>query len=596
MQPPRSTATAHALGLPEIVSGIAQYLEAPDVLACSTVSRALRSLFIPYVWRDLHFGQPSHLSRIKIPLARFINTVKQSSSSTEDQEAVENGQDLSFLLRQAPLVRSLSIHDSDAIIPLQLGAACTRLESLTVQGLLFWEENHTKKHWVDCRKMMQRNRDLRSLSLIDWKYSESNKPAPGQPIWNPLLSCSKSWNLRSLKLQDCRLRKRDWDAFWIVCERLESLRLENTVDRTIASIRKTKEDTDDQQSSSAELVQLAPRLPRLRELILGYNEDLESKTILNLIISQCPVLKVLKWRSWRYSFPIVMFTKLFKDSTWPELDYIVIRQYPGVVLDEKYRYLLQEFKRPLRRLDIKLNMMETTTFQLIRTHHFATLESIDLTHGSRDTSDWTIQALTSCPGLRKLKSVVIHVQDMLESDLPWVCHGLQKLDVFMDMGFPNKEPTRRFTEKELEQCRRVYKRLAGLKELRVMDFLAGYMETCSKGNIPYNNPYVSPISLPLRLDGGLDLLAHCTKIERLRFWGGSEPVDQLELNWMTDHWKELNLLCGAWALPSGTGYDVYDKYFWEGNVKEWLNERGIRTDGSFYAEYLPVQRHRARSI
>jgi len=574
-QPP--TVTTHALGLPEIVSAIVQYLEAPDVLACSIVSKPLRTLFVPYVWRDLHFGS-CQLKCNRAPFARSV--VMKNLSSTG------NSLNTDALLEQAPLVRSLIIHDHESIIPLQLGAACTRLESLAVNGLLLWKDSHTAAHWTNCKKMVQRNRlHLRSLSLVGWKYDETKKPKRGQPIWSPLLSCAQSWNLRSLKLQDCRLRKRDWDAFWIICERLEALEFKNTMNMTMALTGTGKGDD----GTSA-------LFPRLRSLALQMNDNLSSWSMLNMIIRQCPVLRTLKWNlCWRSLLPMDFFTELFEASTWPELDSVTVKCFLGLVLDEDYRRILRAARRPLRRLDFQVDTIQPATFGLIRTH-FSTLETVDLSHGSRDTSDWTIEVLASCPMLRKITSVVIHAQDLLASSMPWVCHGLQKFEAAIDMGFPNKGPDRELSKVELEQCRKVYERLAELRELRVMDLLSGYIRVCEESNVEYNNPFESPITLPLRLDAGLDLLERCTRLERIRFWGGTEAVDGQGLQWMVEHLKRLWLLVGGWTVLAGTAHEVRDKFLWEGRQKEWLRGHGVSTEGSSYGEYEAVRRRRAMSI
>ncbi|KAK3823427.1 MAG: hypothetical protein J3Q66DRAFT_331810 [Benniella sp.] len=574
-QPP--TATTHALGLPEIVSAIVQYLEAPDVLACSTVSKSLRTLFVPYVWRNLHFGS-CQLKCNRTPFARSV-AIKNLSGTG-------NSLDMDALLEHAPLVRSLIIHDHESITPLQLGAACTRLESLTVSGLLLWEDSHTDVHWINCMNMVQRNRlHLRSLSLVGWKYDETKRPTD-QPFWSPLQSCAQSWNLRSLKIQDCRLRERDWEAFWILCERLEALEFKNTMDMTMVLMTPGK--GDDGTSAC---------FPRLRSLTLHTNDSVESNQILGMIIGQCPVLRTLKWNlCWRYLFPMDLFTELFEASTWPELDTIAVKHFIGMVLDEEYRRLLEAAGRPLRRLDFQLETIQPATFGLIRTH-FSTLETIDLSYGSRDTSDWTIEVLASCPMLRKITSVSIHAQDLLASSMPWVCHRLQKFEVAIDMGFPNRGPDRELSKVELEQCRKVYERLAELRELRVLDLLSGYIRVCVESNVAFGNPYESPITLPLRLDAGLDLLGRCTRLERIRFWGGTEPVEEQGLQWMVEHWKRLWSLVGIWTVLAGTAHEVRDKFLWEGRLKEWLRGHGVTTEGSSFGEYeAAVRRRRAMSI
>ncbi|KAF9982640.1 hypothetical protein BGZ65_002630 [Modicella reniformis] len=568
---------------------------------CGEQAGILYDLFTPYVWQELHFGTPCKMDRRKLPFARSI--IIEESSNIATKGTTEDELDVDALLEKAPWIRTLVIHDHESLIPLQLGAACTRLESITVAGFSMLKNGPTAAHWANCKEMIRRNRTcLRSLSLVGWNYQTLRKPGPAQPIWNPILSCTRSWNLRSLKLEKCVLRKREWNAVWTVCERLETLELDNTqhdlILPPILPIRNRSSavignNGQFQIQSSDNMT----RFPRLHMLTLNRLRWVSIDQVLNMIVSQFHALKALKWNlHWESMFPWDRFIGLVEVSTWPDLDSVAIKGPANMPVDESYTRLIHAFKRPLKRLGSRPIDIKPETFDLLRTLHFSTLEVIDLFHESMDTSIWTIEVLASCPRLRKLRSKVIRAQDLFNSDKPWVCHGLRRFEVAIDMGFSQNRPDRILTEEELQQCRQVYKRLAVLKELQKLDILSGYVRMHSERGISYCNPYVSCISLPFRLEAGLDLLADCKGLVRVRFWGGTDQVDQKELNWMLEHWKRLRQLIGAWAIPAGKALDVRNKFFWAGILKEWLSQHGISTASSFYGEYDPIQRRRANSI
>jgi hypothetical protein len=128
----------HALNLPEIAYHLARYLDSKSVLALCVVSKSLYKSLYPLVWQDLHFGRPCTNDRDQAPLARTLSIIP----SDESREKSERHR-MKFMLQKAPWILSLSIQNHDSISALQLGAACTRLESIAISGLTFKRPNKT---------------------------------------------------------------------------------------------------------------------------------------------------------------------------------------------------------------------------------------------------------------------------------------------------------------------------------------------------------------------------------------------------------------------------------------------------------------------
>ncbi|KAG0365177.1 hypothetical protein BC939DRAFT_4084 [Gamsiella multidivaricata] len=180
---PAASPRLHVLELCDIILLIGSYLDAKDMLAFSAVSRSIHYSLGPLVWQDLHFGLTQKLDDRDKPFARSIPTsltykalpVKDHYQDSDDPSPNRDNQDhqhqnelLSTLSRIAPLVQSLSIHKHDSGLPLQFGAICHRLESITLAGLSLKDEKSGAIYWENCRKMLSQNQPhLQSLALVD---------------------------------------------------------------------------------------------------------------------------------------------------------------------------------------------------------------------------------------------------------------------------------------------------------------------------------------------------------------------------------------------------------------------------------------------
>ncbi|KAG0226495.1 hypothetical protein B0O80DRAFT_247339 [Mortierella sp. GBAus27b] len=602
---PTPTATTtpsvhHALGLLEIVEQVAIHLDPADILACSAVSKLLRDSFAPLVWRDLRFEYPWTLNRRTSPYSRNITAKhpdKRALCRPGDMDWTEYRRQLAeTFCNITPWVRSLTIYSHDSIFPSQLGAACSRIESITV-GIPYSIKDvpRTAVCWTNCKLMMRRNRDhLRSLSLPNWISDGRKRTVPGQPNWNPLLACTKSYNLRSLNLACSCIPGRHMDAFWTVGARLEVLILNNVflhLDLPRSAVPKKTKRADSENPSRMPSKDMAPRFPRLKELTVKDMGQPKSLHQLDLLICQCPVLQILCWVMYHENLDAIQaFTRYLSDSTWPVLDSITIGGCHFGITDAEYRRMLQASKRPLRRLELTRASMGPETYDVLRTGHFSVLETIDLLNCTEETSQWTVQVLTSCPGLRRIKAKFLKAKDVLQSNKPWVCHGLQEFELFIDMGFSDRGPYRRLTEEELGQCRAIFTHLAGLKELRVLEMLSTYPFASWVSNVFIGNKSslrTHLVSLPFRLQAGLGLLAGLTKLQKVGFWSGRHETPMKELQWMVQHWTRLEYLAsGCVVLTTGPAHLIpVNECAWSGQQTQWLQERMISTSGSRYQIY-----------
>ncbi|KAF9396408.1 hypothetical protein BGX21_009540, partial [Mortierella sp. AD011] len=331
----------------------------------------------------------------------------------------------------------------------------------------------------------------------------------------------------------------------------------------------------------------------------------------------------------RKQCPSAEFVELFLASTWPDLDSITITdQCKPLFTSEQYyqilqassspslsvpfitttaaattvpagatllpceRRLYQRNRRSMRRLDVKTaEGILPSTFELLRNLHFETIQKIDLIYCEGNTSQWSIQILTSCPGLESFRAKGIKAQDILQASQqrPWACRGLRELTVFIDMGFQNNGPNRRFTPEELVQCRSIFRLLADLRELHTLDMLTSYAYACDPCNLNYHRDPHHPrhllVPLPIRLKAGLDLMQNSTKLEKVWFWGGRQYLPKRELNWMVLNWKRLKNLAGGGRIRLGAPKSLEDKYIWAKPLQNWLNELGISTLGTRYEQY-----------
>ncbi|KAF9348212.1 hypothetical protein BGX34_002601, partial [Mortierella sp. NVP85] len=155
------------------------------------------------------------------------------------------------------------------------------------------------------------------------------------------------------------------------------------------------------------------------------------------------------------------------------------------------------------------------------------------------------------------------------------------------MGFKDNGPNRQMTDEELEQCRAVFRRLASLKKLRVLDTLTSQSYTYRQVYMLYDDPnhlrHVL-VPLPIRLKAGLDELAGLAQLETFQFWGGRHVIYRKELEWMVEHWKRLKVVVGGWKVPDDA--KLQSKFLLSNELVSWMKGRGLTTVGCYYEDDL----------
>lgn len=583
--PTSATPAAHAMGMPEIAFQISFYLAPADVFSCHSVSRSLRLAFGPFVWQDLHFGKPCQINRYESPFARHL--------AIQDDDPIA----LDILRRAALWTDSLSIRSHESILPLRLGELCSGLKRIDLEGLCYDQSmKHPAEYWKCCQAMFQQSQGrLRSLVLRNWMLVWDHEFELSRPLWNPLVGIVDCTSLRSLTLKHCEIGERYMAHFWRVGRQLETLQLDGVrmdLDIPLGGPTRPSRNATPAHSTMSNVTPVhESRLPRLQELILRDMTDIDTfdaSQVLGLLVVQCPALKTLHW-TLRGFFPHSKFSMLFCTMTWPGLNSITVKGNTNRISDECYSTFLTDPRRhphhrPLRRLKTLKPIMSMTEFNLYRRHHFGTLESIDIYYTKDHTTAWTIQIMASCPSLQRFKSRIITTREIIDSGPSWVCHRLQKLSIMIDMGLQSdRDPCREFTEQELDQCRAMYKQLATLKRLRVLDtFLWKRRSTCSLMHshlIPHFFKY-KVIPPPMRLKAGLDELSQLTELQTVRFWSWRHATYEKEVMWMLKHWKYLKDLVGGWLGGQRTPNDMGEQVFFSRTLEQLLTQHRINTQHS----------------
>ncbi|KAF9355188.1 hypothetical protein BGX26_006868 [Mortierella sp. AD094] len=536
--------SVHPFELPEIIFHISWYLDFPDILTCYAVSESFRRLFAPFVWQNLQFGSSMN---------SFFDSFKHFIYADPPTLMYQNA------FREAQWVRSISIRGRSSTLPLKFGEMCNQLESITIEGMFYtYDIYEYKKKLRQFKNMLQRNRS----------------------------HLYQAWNLRTLSLQGFRIQDWHLEALWTIFERLEKLELTNFWSLPVYTERQSNGDENQEpmagttKASSFSTLNRKARFPNLQEIVLS---EWSNHDYLNLRLRHCPCLRSLNWCMEIGSgmvFPGTKLVDLFVRSTWPELDSITITGKGSSIKGIDQIRLLQSAMKPFRILDYLVSDLQPGPLELLATRHSATIQEVNLNGLEGNTKDWTIKLLICCPSLRKFQAGVVTAQDFIGAE-PFVCCGLNNLSLFIDMRFPNNGTSRRFTSDELEQCRQVFRRLAGFKHLKKLDMLAPFhyepVPPPANSLDPYDIRF-SMVPLPMRLKAGLDELADLTKLTELHFWVAKHTAPMEELVWMVDHWMKLKHLAIGWWIKGGMSLVKSDMYFRNYKLIRWLNIRGISTN------------------
>ncbi|KAF9374295.1 hypothetical protein BGX21_004168 [Mortierella sp. AD011] len=607
-----------AVGIPEIVLLISRYLDATDVLVCSTVSKHFHDSFVHLVWQDIHLGKigPAVLKTIfdTKPQARFISF--DTRASKEDKAVRENTygktrQSLSYddqmallkvLQKNACWIRSLSIHSHEFYHQLALGQNCSQLESISIDHPQLSGKFDTK-YWNNLKKLIKQNREaLVSLSFSRWDLDMWKKPTTGQRLWSPILNCSEHMNLRKLVITVSRIRGRHLKAFWEICQRLEYLVLRDVwFDLSIRASEVSRvnavdrsKDGDQSTTGNGTITAAIPRVvrfPRLQHFSLCQIIRASAMRQLDLLISHCPVLQSLVWSlPWKMSFPDTKFYEYFDASTWPRLQSIVVKDHNGWVKDELHSSLLKSSKPGIKVLDLRVLSIRPQTFDSMR-RHFHTLTTINMYDAREPEASeidgapaWIQEVLEHCPALVRITAKTVTAQHIINGN-PWVCLGLEEFNVMINMEFPRddglpgegprqgRQRKDRFSEDEKEQCFAVFECLSRLRRLKILNMKLDYWSLSGTTSL---------FSLPLQLDLGLSVLASLSRIEKLGYHG-FQDMRLVDIDWILKHWPNLREVDGD-RLSTKKAKSKQDSHVRDYILMKMLDSRGIRTTRRYYQD------------
>ncbi|KAG0224040.1 hypothetical protein BGX31_008231 [Mortierella sp. GBA43] len=507
----------HALNLPEIAYHLAQYLDAKSILACSVVSKSLYRSLYPLVWQDLHFGRPCTNDRDQAPLARILSIIPSDESRGKSERSR-----MKFMLQKAPWIVSLSIHNHDSISALQLGAACTRLESIAINGLTFkGRTRHSLAYWDTCEAILE------TLEL-DHVNFELSWPRPRNKVHTvedgtlgffPSSACCRFPRLQELRLSCMKLK-----------------------------------------SPHRQLTRLIKQCPDLKTL----HWDVSNKVLPVELLHG--LLQVDTWPNLE-SIAIVNFTNAITDDQQSRLLSAVkgrLRQFVlgnSPIGDDTYETLRTLHAATIERIDLSTGPRDTSAWTA---EILATCPSLrTLIAGIVRSQHIFRYRAWACTSLQKL---VIFI----DMEFPYDAQ---------DRRFTEEE-----IEQCRSIYARIGD-LKHLQILDMLSpFQQTSVKSDVSCTDPSHGRF-QMIPLPLRLKAGLDQLAGLTRLNVVAFHGGKHAVHQKDLEWMLHHWKSFKTLQGSWWIRKGTANFVRHKYLWSGYLKYWINIRGISTDGSGFDEY-----------
>ncbi|KAF9350770.1 hypothetical protein BGX26_011125 [Mortierella sp. AD094] len=239
----------------------------------------------------------------------------------------------------------------------------------------------------------------------------------------------------------------------------------------------------------------------------------------------------------------------------------------------------------LKLLDISNNGYDddrlVSLFRLLPSLTELRIENVE----GRPENDTANQLFVSCPNLKVFNGIerFVNADELIRH--PWACHRLEKFRCRIvgverlnddeqaiydkmtatSLQFGSSEYNDKLSERERavmqkversrEQQRRVYSRLAGLKDLKHLDM--GYENrnpwtyksvdtyvSSVDGNeyLPYDGPIQD--TLELSLESGLHLLAGLKDLEMFGFEAVNHRITKKELDWMAKSWPKLKLMYG----------------------------------------------------
>ncbi|KAG0210564.1 hypothetical protein BGX28_009200 [Mortierella sp. GBA30] len=347
-----------------------------------------------------------------------------------------------------------------------------------------------------CRDIMELIARNPTISSIDMKYpiTSASRHIPG--LWK---SMARLQNLKTLSSSETpKVEQEDLNYFWQVCLKLESLKWEATVPSTSSlpsatrfNIRQLEMDLNPIALwRFQDQLEICMRSPGLKSLTLQDCESLRQvgERVLNNV--KAGYWQNLEELSLLQGFPV---TDKVLSGVLSGMRRVVTFAIPGATFG------------PLSLASLRPSFPHLHRIMLI---------------GPSVTSKVIQEVLASCPRLWDFKATRLSAKDVLEDGRPWACRGMVHFQVHIELIGTAQQRS--------QQHQLIFKRFSELQKLEILNL--------DKKSHAKKRSH----SLVFQLEDGLETLS---QMKRLRSILMDHRMPDLEdLQWMVDHWPELELI------------------------------------------------------
>ncbi|KAG0298915.1 hypothetical protein BGZ96_004222 [Linnemannia gamsii] len=584
--------------LPELVGSLGPHLDPPNLYSCIRVCRLWNTALIPHLWRAIDDGKYAW------PRILVLRDGDKAQGHQDDEWLHQ------MFVKYGKYVRSMDVHWSAMFSPANSSGTCNNLRSLIVHDL---GNGETFKDMEESDRLAY----LRPENVYHRLGVKGHLLSPLlEGVIEPALA---TWRTTSQQQRDWLAYQHLW-LLIRQNPKLHSLTLHYSISRlsqimtadffheTLSLLPNLVElQCDGVLKGISGILEALPRLQRLTTCS-GFTDN----AVPRKAFEQLRVLDA------RVDFASKDFFLLLKRL--PNLEYLHCVGFQeeeeldfadaGLILEHQPRNLKQllfgtgnQIKDEqlatqlipwLPKLTEFVNVrLMPMTAEALRTY-CRDLECVGqlrrkydfyLVRGVRPTVNEVSLLLRECPRLQFLDNIRVQIDIDMLLLFPWASTSLERLTIQVS-GVTRLTEAEQIVLKQLEQegpsqngvglklskeenrvlakisdsreqQRRVYDRLGGLKNLRLLDFGYDYARLSNMATNQYLGHYggsfhesarrfAGPIEnvLELSLASGLDRLAGLKDLEMFGFDGADHCIGKAELMWMANHWPKLTTIRG----------------------------------------------------
>ncbi|KAF9963945.1 hypothetical protein BGZ70_007086 [Mortierella alpina] len=507
-----------ALSLPELLTCIGRYLDDEStIVACLCVCKQWKLQFEPLLWRHFHVA------------------------STDDYDTVQPSTEL--MERNAPFIRSLTVHEIVPESHATFYANCTQLEDLKI--ILDPVYADFPVRWTFMANVIRKLPRLQKISV------DNPGCEPAHDFFKAIADCP---NIIVLETQGYSFKPEDMEVY---------LRASATHMKRLSS---TQEYFDEISKLPDGLIFQEMRYLDIREAS-GLSFDVQLDWI-----RRCPNLVSLRWEA-MLNLSASQFCQIIPTAC-PQLTSLHLWTD---ISDGEIASILEALPR-VEKLNMSRTEFGDKSMAALR-RHFPWLKDLNLQYCYKFTSEYIHEALRSCPKLQSISGDILDYGDIALSPGPWICNGLQMFDVGLTLANPNREDKMkgvfggagtqeawRASDRRATSVR-LFRRLGQLTELQYLSI-----------GVP-DDDEVEDDDLPI-LDAELaqDFLAGLRHIKYFSCKGlfdrRHHRLVEEAVQWMVAHWPQLETIEARILL------DVEDEYDGPGrnSAIQLLRKHGIQVD------------------